>query len=133
MKIGILQLNSTIGDYENNRTKLLAAYEKAVQLGAEFVIAPELFLCGYPPRDLLLRPDFIEANLNALAKTAAETGPVPLCLGYVDRNPSRPGRPLANSAAVLQNGKIVWRDLTASTAEQAADVLAAVQELGKKS
>ena len=109
MKIGILQLNSTIGDYENNRTKLLAAYEKAVQLGAEFVIAPELFLCGYPPRDLLLRPDFIEANLNALAKTAAETGPVPLCLGYVDRNPSRPGRPLANSAAVLQNGKIVWR------------------------
>ena len=109
MKIGILQLNSTIGDYENNRAKLLAAYEQAVQRGAEFVIAPELFLCGYPPRDLLLRADFIEANLNALNKTAAAIGAVPLCLGYVDKNPSRPGRPLTNSAAVLQNGKIIWR------------------------
>jgi len=109
LKIGILQLNSTIGDFAANRQKLAAGYERAVALGAEFVLAPELFLCGYPPRDLLLRADFIEANLAALADTAGQTGPVPLCVGYVDKNLERPGRPLRNAAAVLQNGKILWR------------------------
>src|SRR5476649_675535 len=109
MKIGLLQLNSTVGDFAANQKKLLAGYEKAVALGAEFVIAPELFLCGYPPRDLLLREDFIDANLFALDETAKNVGVIPLCVGYVDRNLEKPGRALRNSAAVLQNGKIVWR------------------------
>ena len=109
MKIGLLQLNSTVGDFAANRQKLLAGYEKAHALGAEFVLAPELFLCGYPPRDLLLRADFIDANLAALAETAKSIGPIPLCVGYVDENSERPGRALRNSAAVLQNGKIIWR------------------------
>lgn len=109
MKIGLLQLNPTIGAFEPNRQKLLAAYESAVKQGAEFVIAPELFLCGYPPRDLLLRPDFIAANLAALQQTAAGIGAVPLCVGFVDHNPQRPGKPLFNSAAVLQSGQIIWR------------------------
>jgi NAD+ synthase (glutamine-hydrolysing) len=109
LKIGLLQLNSTVGDFAANRRKLLAGYEKACALGAEFVLAPELFLCGYPPRDLLLRDEFIEANLTALAESAAEIGAVPLCLGYVEKNPERPGRALKNAAAILQNGKILWR------------------------
>jgi len=109
MKIGLLQLNSTVGAFAANRQKLLAGYEKAVALGAEFVLAPELFLCGYPPRDLLLRDDFIDANLAALDETAKCIGAVPLCVGFVDRNPEKPGRALRNSAAVLQNGKIIWR------------------------
>jgi NAD+ synthetase len=109
LKIGLLQLNSTVGDFAANREKLLAAYGRAVSLGAEFVLAPELFLCGYPPRDLLQREDFVEANLTALAETAGQTGAVPLCVGFVDRNSERPGRALRNSAAVLQNGKIIWR------------------------
>ncbi len=109
MKIGVLQLNSTIGDYDANRNKLVAAYEKACANSAEFVLAPELFMCGYPPRDLLLRPDFIEANLTALTDVATKIGAVPLCVGYVDRSDARPGRTLANSAAVLINGKMVWR------------------------
>ena len=109
MRIGLLQLNSTIGDFAANREKLLAAYADAVRNGAEFILAPELYLCGYPPRDLLHRDDFVDANLRALAETAAEIGPVPLCLGYVDRNPDRPGRALKNAAAVLRAGRIVWR------------------------
>jgi NAD+ synthetase len=109
MIIGVLQLNPTVGDFAANRKKLLAGCAKAAALGAEFVLAPELFLCGYPPRDLLLREDFVESNLAALAETARDIGAVPLCVGYVDRNPERPGRALRNAAAVLQNGKIVWR------------------------
>jgi NAD+ synthetase len=109
LKIGLLQLNSTVGDFAANRLKLFAAYEKACALGAEFVIAPELFLCGYPPRDLLQRPDFIDANLSTLDELARSIGAVPLCVGYVDRNAEKPGRALHNSAAVLQNGKIIWR------------------------
>jgi NAD+ synthetase len=109
MKIGFLQLNSTVGDFAANVKKLQAGYEKAVGQGAEFVLAPELFLCGYPPRDLLLRNDFIDANLAALDDAAKITGPVPLCVGFVNKNPERPGRALRNAAAILQNGKIVWR------------------------
>jgi NAD+ synthase (glutamine-hydrolysing) len=109
VKIGVLQLNSTVGDFSMNRQKLIGGYKKALALGADFVIAPELFLCGYPPRDLLLRADFIDANRAALAQAAKSTGSVPLCVGFVDRNPDRPGRPLRNSAAILQNGKIIWR------------------------
>jgi NAD+ synthetase len=109
LKIGVLQLNSTVGDFAANRTALLAAYGQAVAGGSEFVLAPELLLCGYPPRDLLLRPDFIAANLAALEQTADDVGAVPLCVGYVDHNPERPGRPLRNAAAILQAGKIVWR------------------------
>lgn len=109
MKIGVLQLDSTIGDFDANRRKLLAGYDQACGLGAEFVIAPELFLCGYPPRDLLLRTDFIKANLDTLADTARHVGTAPLAVGFVDTNVARPGRSLRNAAAVLHGGEIVWR------------------------
>ncbi|MGH7954214.1 MAG: nitrilase-related carbon-nitrogen hydrolase, partial [Limisphaerales bacterium] len=109
MTVGFLQLNSTVGDFAANVKKLLAGYENAVALGAEFILAPELFLCGYPPRDLLLRADFIGANFSALEETAKKIGAIPLCVGFVDKNLDRPGRALTNSAAILQNGKIIWR------------------------
>jgi NAD+ synthase (glutamine-hydrolysing) len=83
LKIGLLQLNPTIGDFAANREKLLSAYAEAISRGAEFVLAPELFLCGYPPRDLLMRDDFVEANLFALDETAKKISTVPLCVGWV--------------------------------------------------
>jgi len=108
LKIALLQLNSTIGAFAANRQKLVAAYLAACAQGADFVLAPELFLCGYPPRDLLQRADFIDANLAALAETAQSVGDVPLCVGYVARHADRPGRGLRNSAAVLQQGGVIW-------------------------
>ncbi|MSU20413.1 MAG: NAD+ synthase [Pedosphaera sp.] len=109
MKVGLLQLNSTVGDFSSNVRKLVVQYQKACRLGAEFVVTPELFLCGYPPRDLLLRDDFIQQNLSALEATAREVGAIPLCVGFVDRNAAQPGKPLRNSAAVLQHGQILQR------------------------
>ncbi|HEX4139904.1 MAG TPA: NAD+ synthase [Candidatus Methylacidiphilales bacterium] len=109
MRIGLLQLNATIGAFDQNRTRLEAAYKEAVGKGAELVCAPELFLCGYPPRDLLLRDDFIRRGLECLALLAQAVGDVPLITGYVDRNEVRPGRALCNAAAVIQNGKVIHR------------------------
>jgi NAD+ synthetase len=109
MRIGLLQLNATIGAFDKNRARLEGAYGEAVAKGAELVLAPELFLCGYPPRDLLLRDDFVQRGLDCLEALAASVGDVPLITGYVDRNPERPGRALRNAAAVIQNGKVIHR------------------------
>jgi NAD+ synthetase len=109
MRLALLQLNATIGAFDANRAKLEAAYRDAVAKGAELVLAPELFLCGYPPRDLLLREDFIRRGLECLDTLAKSVGEVPLITGYVERNPSRPGRALHNAAAVLERGKITHR------------------------
>ncbi len=109
MRIGLLQLNPTIGAYDENAAKLVQAYAQAVAQGAELVVAPELFLCGYPPRDLLLREDFIQRGLDCLESLARQIGPVPLITGCVERSEHRPGRPLANAAAVLQAGRVTHR------------------------
>src|SRR5271154_4336877 len=109
MRIGLLQLNATIGAFDGNRARLEEAYRKAVSGGAELVLAPELFLCGYPPRDLLLRDDFIRRGLDCLDNLARTVGAVPLIAGYVDHSPARPGRSLTNAAAVIQNGRIIHR------------------------
>jgi NAD+ synthase (glutamine-hydrolysing) len=109
MRIGLLQLNATIGAFDKNRARLEEAYAEAVDKGAELVLAPELFLCGYPPRDLLLRADFVERGLQCLETLATSVGDVPLIVGYVDRHAHRPGRALRNAAAVIQNGKILHR------------------------
>src|SRR6202142_2555074 len=109
MRIALLQLNATIGAFDKNRARLEQAYREAADKGAELVLAPELFLCGYPPRDLLLRDDFVQRGLDCLDALAKSVGAVPLITGYVDRNTARPGRALANAAAVIQNGKIVHR------------------------
>jgi NAD+ synthase (glutamine-hydrolysing) len=109
MRIALLQLNATIGAYDQNRVRLEEAYRQAVGQGAELVLAPELFICGYPPRDLLLRDDFIDRGLECLHQLAHVVGAVPLITGYVDRHQARPGRPLRNAAAVIVNGRVVQR------------------------
>jgi NAD+ synthetase len=109
MRIGLLQLNATIGAFDENRARLEEAYSKAVAQGVELVVAPELFLCGYPPRDLLLRDDFVQRGLDCLAALATKIGAAPLVVGYVERSTHRPGRALSNAAAVIQNGKILHR------------------------
>ena len=107
MRIALAQLNTTVGDLAGNEAKILAAYRRGVEAAAELVIVPELALIGYPPRDLLTKRAFVEANLAALHRLAAATGEVGLVVGFVGENPRRPGRELTNAAALLANGQVV--------------------------
>ncbi len=107
MKVALAQLNLTVGDIAGNEAKILSAYRRGVDAGAEIVVCPELSLAGYPPRDLLLRKRFVAQNLQALERLATAAGKTALLIGYVGENNLRPGRPVTNAAALLQNGKVI--------------------------
>jgi NAD+ synthase (glutamine-hydrolysing) len=107
VKIALAQINTTIGDFAGNEATIVQAYRQAEAAGAELVLFPELATCGYPPRDLLLKPSFVKANLDLLERLAKVTRGTAMLIGYVGLNKLRPGRETTNSAALLQNGKIV--------------------------
>ena len=107
MKIALAQINTTVGDLAGNEAKILDRAARARAEGVDLVLFPELTVTGYPPRDLLLKKDFIAGNLAALQRLAAASGPTALLVGYVGENTNPPGRDVTNSAALLQNGKIV--------------------------
>lgn len=107
MKAGLAQINTTVGDFAGNADKILRAYRELVAAGADFVLTPELSICGYPPMDLVFRSGFIAAAERHVNALAADTGDVPLIVGTVDPNTAPHGRTCHNSAVVLQNGKRV--------------------------
>lgn len=107
MRVAIAQLNTTVGALADNSRKILEAYQKGVEAGVDLVITPELAITGYPPRDLLLKPQFIEQNLEELSKLAKEIGETGLIVGYVDRSQRSTGRPITNAVALLHRGELV--------------------------
>jgi NAD+ synthase (glutamine-hydrolysing) len=113
MKVALAQINTTVGDLAGNEAKIRAAYQRGVAAGVDMVVLPELAITGYPPRDLLLRPEFIKRNLEVLQRLALATGAAGLLVGYVGRNDRRPGRELTNAVALLQHGRrLATRDKT---------------------
>jgi len=107
MKIALAQLNSTIGDIEGNRRRILDAYSKAAAMGADLVVTPELSLVGYPPRDLLLKPRFVADNLAAFERLVGEVGRTGLLVGFVDHPVGTHGLPLHNAAALVAEGRVL--------------------------
>lgn len=106
MRFGFLQINSTVGDIPGNAARIAAGYKRLAAAGADVVIAPELALTGYPPRDLILKSAFVPRTLEALGELACATGEVPLLVGYVAPNPDGKGAPYLNAAAVLARGEV---------------------------
>ena len=104
MRIGIAQINPTVGDLRGNFEKILTAYERLATAGAELVLAPELAITGYPPQDLVFKSRFVPQNLEALERLHQCLGVVPLLVGYVDHNDGL-GKPFFNAAALLQQGQ----------------------------
>jgi len=105
MKVGIAQINTTVGDFPGNSAAILSAYRALVADGAELVLTPELSIPGYPPLDLIFAGEFVERNLAALRELHAAVGEVPLVVGFIDRNTSGKGKPFHNAAAFLEKGK----------------------------
>ncbi len=105
MVVGLAQINTTIGDIPGNRERILAAYSKAVALGADLVLTPELALTGYPPQDLVFRSRFVPETLDALEQIHRKIGQVPLLVGFVDFNPDVIGKPFVNACAALVGGQ----------------------------
>jgi NAD+ synthase (glutamine-hydrolysing) len=106
MRIGLAQLNPTVGDLAGNRRKILDAYQGLVRQGAELVVFPELIVCGYPPRDLLFKRRFVPDNEESLTEIATAIGEVPAIIGFVETNPAPTGRRFFNAAAFCHRGEI---------------------------
>ena len=108
MKIALAQINPTVGDFEGNRRLVLEALAVAESRGAALAIFPELALCGYPPKDLLERPAFVEAarlSLDSLAAARAG-GTTAALVGFPERGETAEGRGLYNSAALIDGGRV---------------------------
>jgi NAD+ synthase (glutamine-hydrolysing) len=107
MRIGLAQINTTVGDLVGNRRRILDAYRTLVAQGAELVVFPELVVCGYPPRDLLFKSRFVADVEQTTREIAAEIRTVPAIIGYTEPNNSRKGRSAYNSAAFCHRGQIL--------------------------
>ena len=70
IRIALAQINPTVGDFAGNTAKIISSIERAREIGADIVAVPELSLPGYPPEDLLLKPQFIAANLTLLIESS---------------------------------------------------------------
>ena len=104
MKIGFAQLDTTVGDLKGNSEKILRAYERLADAGADLVLTPELAITGYPPQDLVFKSRFVPETLEIVRQLHARMGKAALLIGFVDRNEGR-GKPFHNSAALLESGK----------------------------
>jgi NAD+ synthase (glutamine-hydrolysing) len=102
-RIALGQLNLTVGDLAGNIEKMASSASEAAAAGVELVCFPELSVTGYPPEDLVLRPEFVRDNLAALDELAAKTiDACPVITGFVDRTE----RGLHNAAGFLAGGEV---------------------------
>ncbi len=107
MKIALAQLNPTVGDLAGNSQLILEATERAVSLGAELVVCSELVICGYPPKDLLLREGFACACDQAVKALAAS---IPKNVGVIVGHATHwnvPANRIANAASLIANGQVL--------------------------
>jgi NAD+ synthase (glutamine-hydrolysing) len=102
LRLAMAQINVVVGNINANAEKIAAWIERARQANAEIVTFPELALTGYPPEDLLLKPQFIDASLKAMEALAAQTHGITAVIGFVDRQDD-----IFNAAAVIRDGRVV--------------------------
>ncbi len=107
MNICVAQLNYTVGDFEGNTNKILAALDSARAGGAELSVFSELALCGYPPEDLLLQEGFVEEMERCLEKIIKASSGLFVVVGLARKNPSNVGKRFFNSAAIIENGSLL--------------------------
>jgi NAD+ synthase (glutamine-hydrolysing) len=109
MRVALCQLNAVVGDVEGNASRMLGWYRGAVARGADLVVFPELALSGYPPRDLLDLPDFIDSVTAGIDRLAGASEAAGLLFGAPIPNPHPRGKPLLNGAVLCAGGNVVTR------------------------
>ena len=102
LRIGMAQINTTVGDFAGNTRKILEAINKARSLDVDLLTFPELATCGYPPEDLLYKPQFISQNRKVLETVIKYSTGITLVLGFVDAEAD-----IYNAAAVIHDGKLI--------------------------
>ncbi|MEW6376717.1 MAG: NAD+ synthase [Thermodesulfobacteriota bacterium] len=102
LRIGLCQINTTVGDIERNTRKILDYIARGKKMGADLLAFPEMAVTGYPPEDLLFMPKFIEANLKAIKRIAQDTSSITAIVGFVNKKGD-----IFNSAALLHEGKMI--------------------------
>jgi NAD+ synthase (glutamine-hydrolysing) len=101
MRIALAQINSVVGDLDGNRDRIATGLAEAKEAEADLVLFPELAITGYPPEDLLLRPDFLRAARETLDDVARETNDIAALVGFPHLD-----RDLYNACAVLAEGEV---------------------------
>jgi NAD+ synthase (glutamine-hydrolysing) len=102
VRLALCQINPTVGDFKGNTDKIINCIKKASRQSPDIVAFPELSVTGYPPEDLLLKPQFIKDNIHALNIIKEAVGDFIVIVGFVDRKDD-----IYNAAAVIRNKKIV--------------------------
>ena len=100
-RVALAQTNTTVGDLAGNAAKILHYIEKAKGLGADLVAFPEMALTGYPPEDLLLKPQFIADAKAKLQELVEATKGITAVIGFVDANSD-----IYNAAAIASDGSL---------------------------
>ena len=101
-RLAMAQMNATVGDFDGNAERIITSIHEARALGADLIAFPELALPGYPPEDLLLKPQFIRENRERLGLIAAECTDITAVVGYIDADTD-----IYNAAALIHDGEIV--------------------------
>ena len=106
MRIALAQINPTVGDIPGNAALIADAIDRAKDQSARLVVFPELAIIGYPPKDLLLKPDAIDQCRAAVEKLAKRCTGITAVIGLPVRSDKSAGRELHNAAALCSDGKI---------------------------
>ncbi|MEC9047881.1 MAG: NAD+ synthase [Planctomycetota bacterium] len=110
MRVALCQIDTTVGDFDGNVARIIAAAEQAAAAGAALAVFPELAICGYPAEDLLLRDAFLEAHDAAMGALARSAPPgTALLVGCLERNAAAAtsgGRGLFNGVALVRDGRV---------------------------
>lgn len=106
MKIALCQINPTVGDFRGNAGKILDWADRAKREGAHLALFPELAVTGYPPRDLLLRADFVKEAERTLGEIASRMSGIEAVVGCIEPNRGPVGKPLYNAAAFISGSQV---------------------------
>jgi NAD+ synthase (glutamine-hydrolysing) len=102
MRVGLAQINSTVGDFAGNVEKIIDAINKARSMEVDLLAFPELAICGYPPEDLLFKPCFLDENRIHLQKVVDASSGITVVVGFVDAKDD-----VYNAAAVISDGRLI--------------------------